>query len=332
MKFYSTGNRRRFMKSALVCAGLGVSCGLNAEESEESEKSEELKKAENIQKSVGIAPSNRESRIALNTATILHYDLPLAEQLSLAHDAGFRNIEIWFRDLDRFIESGGTLSELKKRLEDLNLRVVGGINFFQWGTSDESARQKGLEEMRHGMEQMAALDCRHFAAAPAGIHNRNDISLAELADRYRTILKLGEEFEVYPQLEIWGGGSTLSKLSDAVWVATETAHPHASLLLDVYHLYRGGNDFNSLRQLNGRQLVNFHWNDWPDGRERESLKDGDRVFPGDGAAPLEFVRNTLDEIGYAGTFSLEIFNKEYCTKYSPAELLQIAYQKMRKAA
>jgi len=61
------------------------------------------------------------------------------------------------------------------------------------------------------------------------------------------------------------------------------------------------------------------------------LKDGDRVFPGDGAAPLDLVRGTLREIGFAGTFSLEIFNKGYCEKYSPNELLKLSYEKMKKA-
>lgn len=318
--------RRTFLKTALLFAGLGISRVLNAEETEVQKNNEAGNFAEKLSGNI-----SNTARIALNTATILHYNLPLIKQLELAHAAGFRNIEIWFRDLDRYLDGGGTLPELKKRLDDLEMRIVGGINFFQWGVSDENTRKKALEEMRHGMEQMAALDCRHFAAAPAGIYDKNDISLQELADRYRTILKIGDDFNVYPELEVWGAGQTLSKLSDALWISTETGHPHASLLLDVYHLYRGGNDFNSLLQLNGRQLLNFHWNDWPAGRERTSLKDGDRVFPGDGAAPLNLVRQNLADVGYKGTFSLEIFNKDYCTKYSPEELLKIAYEKMLKA-
>ena len=98
----------------------------------------------------------------------------------------------------------------------------------------------------------------------------------------------------------------------------------------VKFIHRGGNDFASLRQLNGRQLPNFHWNDWPGGRERLTLQDSDRVLPGEGVAPLKEVSALLDEIGFAGTYSLEIFNKPFCENHDTPELLKLAYDAMKK--
>lgn len=309
-------NRRNFLKSSslalAVLAGTGIpETGIFAQENAKHPATKE-----------------RLDRIAFNTATILRYDLPLLEQIRITHAAGFRNLEIWFRDLDRFQAEGGKLTDLRRRLDDLGMKIVGGINFWGWGLPDDEKRKQAQTEIRRGMEQMKTLGCTHFAAAPAGIHNREGISLSELADRYRAILEIGDEYGVYPQLEIWGPGCTLSKLSDAVWITTETGHPEASLLLDVYHLYRGGNDFASLRQLNGAQMSNFHWNDWPAGIEREKLSDGDRVFPGDGVAPIPYVCGILDEIGFRGTFSLEIFNQKYCETYTPEELVRLSWEKM----
>ncbi|MDO4629104.1 MAG: sugar phosphate isomerase/epimerase family protein [Planctomycetia bacterium] len=323
-------NRRNFLKSSLALAGaaaVSVTAGVSGEKT--TWGAENAKNTENEEETC--VKKADVSRIALNTATIMHYHLPLLEQIRVAHEAGFRNLEIWFNDLDAWLAEGGKLPELRSRLDDLDMKIVGGINFFPWAVPEKEPRRKAVADMRSGMEKMRVLGCSNFAAAPAGIYSRTDISLAELADRYRAILVMGEEFGVFPQLEIWGGAKTLSRLSDAVWVATETVHPRASLLLDVYHLYRGGNDYTSLKQLNGAQMTNFHWNDWPGGIEREALKDGDRVFPGDGVAPFVFIRKTLAEIGYQGTFSLEIFNKTYCETYTPVELLKIAYEKMKRA-
>ncbi|MDO4571437.1 MAG: sugar phosphate isomerase/epimerase family protein [Planctomycetia bacterium] len=279
------------------------------------------------------APLAREARkrLALNLAVLLPLKIPFLEQLQLVAQAGFRNVEIWFRFLDEYLQEGGTLAELKAFLNDLDLRVVGAIGFAPWGVNDPDVRRRALDTMKVDMERMAALGAETFAAAPSGIHNRTDVELPALAERYRSVLEAGEQFGVFPQLEIWGVGTTLSKLSDALWVVSEAAHPRATLLLDVYHLFRGGNDFVSLMQTNPRLMSNFHWNDYPGDIPREALKDGDRVFPGDGVAPLGEIRRTLEQNGFRGTYSLEIFNQGYCQKYEPGELMRISFEKMAKS-
>ena len=70
--------------------------------------------------------------------------------------------------------------------------------------------------------------------------------MGRIAERYRSILELGERTGVTPILELWGFSQTLSRLSEVAYVATETAHPQACLLLDSYHLYKGGSDFGGL--------------------------------------------------------------------------------------
>ncbi|MDO4584518.1 MAG: sugar phosphate isomerase/epimerase [Planctomycetia bacterium] len=311
-----SANRRSFLKAA-ACVGGWASVNLLPGEEVSQEKKEEL-----------VSPV--EGRIALNLGTILQYKLPFLKQLELAAQVGFQNVEIWLHLLEQYLQEGGTLEELRSRLSDWNLRVVGAIGFTPWGVNDDTKRRQAMETMKRDMERMAALGATTLAAAPAGIYNRDDVELAALAGRYRELLELGETVGVFPQLEIWGAGQTLSKLSDATWVVVESAHPQAALLLDVYHLFRGGNDFTSLRQLNGRRMTNFHWNDYPGNIPREEQKDGDRVFPGEGVAPLVEIAQILRETGFTGTFSLEIFNRNYVQNWSnPLEMLQVAYRKMR---
>ena len=43
----------------------------------------------------------------------------------------------------------------------------------------------------------------------------------------------------------------------------------------------------------------------------DAQTDADRVYPGDGAAPMADILATLKDIGYGGMFSLELFNKGY---------------------
>ena len=45
--------------------------------------------------------------------------------------------------------------------------------------------------------------------------------------------------------------------------------------------------------------------------ERKEITDAQRVFPGDGVAPLGVLFRTLAGIGFRGMLSLEVFNREY---------------------
>src|SRR5439155_25724958 len=105
--------------------------------------------------------------------------------------------------------------------------------------------------------------------------------------------------------------TTLSKLGETMLVATESRHPKACVLLDVYHLYKGGSEFASLRLLSGAAMNCFHMNDYPATPPRETITDAHRVYPGEGVAPLVPMLRDLFSSGFRGTLSLELFNRTY---------------------
>jgi sugar phosphate isomerase/epimerase len=110
----------------------------------------------------------------------------------------------------------------------------------------------------------------------------------------------------------------------------ESGHPRAGLLLDVYHVYKGGSSFESLRFLNGAMMHVLHINDYPAAPPREQITDAARVFPGDGVAPLPDVLRTLRDIGYRGYLSLEVFNRDYW-KQDPHLVARTGLRKMKAA-
>ena len=82
------------------------------------------------------------------------------------------------------------------------------------------------------------------------------------------------------------------------------------MLPDVYHLYKGGSGLSGIKHLNGSLIGGFHLNDYPD-IPRKEIKDGDRVHPGLGVAPLGQFFKDLWSTGYRGALSIELFNPEY---------------------
>ena len=247
----------------------------------------------------------------LNTATLMGLKLSVDKEVEIAAGAGYRGIEPWMRNIHRYAQEGGSLGDLKKKIADLGLSVQSAIGFARWIVDDDVQRAEGLELLKRDMDLVAQIGGTRIAASPAGAHGNAITDLSAVARRYRKVLELGEQTGVVPQLEIWGSSKTLSRLGEAIFVAVEAAHPDACLLLDAYHLYRGGSDFGSLRLLNGAAMHVFHVNDYPADPPRENINDSHRVFPGDGVAPLGLLLRTLYASGYRGMLSLELFNPEY---------------------
>jgi sugar phosphate isomerase/epimerase len=71
----------------------------------------------------------------------------------------------------------------------------------------------------------------------------------------------------------------------------------------------------------------FHVNDFPKQPPAEELKDADRVYPGDGAAPWESLLADLRSIFFNGWFSVELFNPAYA-KLPPDQVARTARDKM----
>lgn len=263
-----------------------------------------------------------------NTATIMGHELALVREIEIAAKAGYQAVEIWLRNLKRYLDGGGSLGELRKRIADAGLVVENGIGFATWAVDNDAERSKGIEQLRTEMDQLAQLGCKRIAAPPAGLHNVKGVDLRKIAARYHAILELGRSAGVVPQLELWGWSTTLSRLSEVAFVAIEAAHPDACVLLDAYHVYKGGSDFVGLKQLSGAAMHVFHMNDYPADPPRETVTDGHRIYPGDGICPLKDVLRTLRATGFRGMLSLELFNRELW-KQDPLEVARTGLAKMK---
>lgn len=122
----------------------------------------------------------------------------------------------------------------------------------------------------------------------------------------------------------------LGPMSHGAYVAIGTGRADASMLLDIFHYYKSGASFASLNQVNGAALHVIHINDYPAGDDPSKLNDSNRVYPGDGVAPLGQVFRDLRDNGFRGVLSLELFNRDYY-KMSADENATTGLEKTRAA-
>lgn len=263
-------------------------------------------------------------RYCLNTSTISGKKSGLKKYIEIAARAGYDGIEIWIRDVKAYIEAGNSLKTLKKYIDQLNIKVESAIGFAPWMTGGEA----GMKQMREEMEILSVLGCHRIAAPPAGVHPDKPLDFFDVGKKYKQILQLGRQTGVMPQLEFWGAHKKMWHIGQALMVAACANDSDARLLPDIYHLFRGNSGFESLKMLNGQLIEIFHINDYPGDKPRTKQNDADRVYPGDGVAPLKQVLTDLKNAGGEKVLSLELFNRTYWQQ-DPLEVAKIGLRRMK---
>jgi 2-keto-myo-inositol isomerase len=258
------------------------------------------------------AAARKESFIySLNMSTLRGHQLGFRKELEVAAQAGYRSVEIWINTLQDYLKSGGTLTDARKIIQDLGIHVEDAIGFAPWIVDDKDTRKKASEQLKLEMDQLAAIGCHRIAAPPMGATTGDALELAAVAERYRHILELGDKTGVVPHLELWGFSRNLSRVGEILFVAAEASHPSARVLMDVYHLHRGGSGMDSVKNV-GKPLVEiFHINDYPAEPTADKITDADRVYAGDGVAPLRDLLMALRNPDKPVILSFEVFNKQY---------------------
>jgi sugar phosphate isomerase/epimerase len=265
-----------------------------------------------------------------NTSTIRGQKLSLDKEIEVTAEAGYHSIEPWVFKIHEYAKSGGSLKELRRRIGDLGLTVESAISFSQWIVDDDTKRGEALEQNKRDMDVLARIGGKRIAAPPAGATRQAGLDLMKAAERYRVLLELGDEMGVVPQIEVWGSSKNLHRLGQAMFVVIESGHPKACLLPDVYHTYKGGSDFNGFKLLSAKAIQVFHLNDYPADPPRETIGDRDRVFPGDGIAPLTQILRDLHANNNRAVLSLELFSPVYW-KQNPLQVAKTGLAKMKAA-
>lgn len=264
-------------------------------------------------------------RYSLNASTIK--TTPLLRKIAVAAAAGYTGIELWHDDIDAYLAGGGTLTELRRALDDHGLAVPTTIHLKQWFQTTGDEYQAVLEDTRRKFDQAAAVGAPFAVAGPpAGTADR-----ALGAQRYHALLELGRTFGVRPAFEYLGFVQDIRTIDDALEIIRSSGHPDACIVLDPFHCWVGGGSMESISQLTAAQVAVSHFNDAPATPAPATQRDPDRVLPGDGAIDLTRYCELLRGIGYAGFLSLELFRPDLWSQ-DPLEVARRGLEKMRQAA
>ncbi|MFD2145730.1 sugar phosphate isomerase/epimerase family protein [Mucilaginibacter antarcticus] len=250
-------------------------------------------------------------KYALNMSTIRGHRLGFIKELEVAAKAGFTSVEIWIDIFQTYLKNGGTTAEAKKIINGLGLTIENAIGFAKWIADDDTTRKAALKQLQTEMDQLAQIDCHRVAAPPFGATGLPLLNLDILADRYHAILKMGEQSGVIPMVEMWGGSENLKTISQVLYVAAASGNKNALVLLDSFHIYKGGSSVESLALVNKNAIKVFHVNDYPAGISPQKISEPDRIYTGDGVTPLKQILQLIKNPDQPVVLSLEVFNESY---------------------
>lgn len=261
-------------------------------------------------------------RYSLNSSTIR--TTPIIEKIRVAAQAGYEAIELWHDDIDLYLQYGGTLARLRTALDKSGLAVPTTIYLKGWWDPEAPDYRRSMTEIRRRMEQAVALGAPHVIASPPP--GKADYAL--VARQYADLLDLGLSLGVRPAFEYLGFVEDVNSISKGLRILRESGHPQATIVLDPFHDYRGGEGHDAIAQLRADQIAVSHFNDAPADPPASTQHDKDRVMPGEGAIDLQRYVALLRQVGYDRYVSLELFREDLWRR-DPLEVARLGLEKMR---
>jgi 2-keto-myo-inositol isomerase len=261
--------------------------------------------------------------ICLNHSTIR--PTPFEEKIRIAAEAGYDAIEPWINELEEYEKKGGDLKALGKEIRDRGLYIPNVIGLWNCMPAGQEAWEKSLPATRNRMRMAAAVGSEHVAAIPTP--DSADFDIKWGAKCYAELMRMGrDEYGITPAFEFVGFLKGVHRLGQACACAIDANVPEACLVMDTFHLSRGGSGFEGIRHLQGSFIATFHWNDVPADPAPETQADEHRIYPGDGILPLTSVVQQLREIDYTGPLSIEMFNRKHWEQ-DPKVVVETALKK-----
>ena len=268
-------------------------------------------------------------RYGLNGATT--GDADLRTDIRAAREAGYEVLEIRDTKLRHYLAAGGTLAGLRQELKDAGLEPYT-LNALEHATHPTGpALHELLDRVKTFCEWAAALRCPYIVAVPSFAHEVADPdprrveavaaealhAIAEVAHPHR--VRVGLEFLGFPDC-------TVNTLVAARRIVDAVGDPSVGIVIDAFHFYAGGSTWAMLDGLRAEQLFIVHLDDAED-RPRTALLDAHRLLPGDGVIPLRDLVRRIEDLGYEGPWSIELFRPEYYA-WDPVALARVSREKM----
>ena len=240
-------------------------------------------------------------RLALHTWTL--DKTPLREAIAAAKAGGFDAIELRRIDFMRCREQGMNNEAVIElvRASGMPVHMLGSQHGWMFAKGEENRRL--FDVMEETCENAIALDCPVIMTAVGP----GDGPLAEAIESFKRAADICGKYGLRLAFEFNAGHPSVNRIAPAVEIIHGADRPNAGILLDTYHLERGGDGGDGFADVAPEDIAAFQYSDVPAGESPN--RPTDRLPPGQGVIRWVEALRLLHRKGFTGYLSYEAPNR-----------------------
>jgi sugar phosphate isomerase/epimerase len=238
----------------------------------------------------------------------------LDAKLRAIADAGFSQVMLSARDL---VTHPGGVDAAVAAVRSSGLRVTGFQVLRDFEGLSGNLHQYKVDVAKSMIEMCAALGCRFLLTCSSTlVHATGDPE--RLAHDLRKLAMLAIPHGIRVAFEALSWGRTISSFPAAWDAVCDADCPNLGIGIDSFHVFASDTPLDRIDELDPVkiylvQLSDFMWQETRSLEERIATARHFRVFPGEGVHSRQLAELVvrLDDLGYRGDYSFEVFNDDY---------------------
>lgn len=260
----------------------------------------------------------------------------LENDLELCEKYGYDYIEIRLSYLKDYLKTH-SMDDLKAYFDTHNIKPYGYNSITEVNFCTDEGWKTVSDEFLFACEAAKKLGGRSIVTVPTCRPEMADKTEQEVFDdSVKMLLKLSDMAQPYDVMINWepiGGKGVFAVQSIAqAWKIVEaTKRDNIGITVDAFNMfaYNGFADMDDLKQIPVEKMGVFHINDAMDMplEELDTLKN--RLYPGEGAVPLEKMCRLLKDMGYDAVASVELFG-DWMYEGTPEDVIRDGYRKTKE--